>query len=107
VTRRRSGGGGGGGGFLGSARTHSQIIAPAIGGFAVGQLESSGILDKLPEVPLIGKKGTALLALHLLRPQATGIIRDVKLALGVLCGYELAKNGTISGGPFAGGPFGY
>jgi hypothetical protein len=96
--------GGGGGGILAGAATHSQILAPAIGGFAVAKLEDSSIMDSLPTLPLLGKKGTACLAIHLFRPHATGILRDIKIALAVMSGYELGKNGEISG-PFAGGPF--
>lgn len=90
---------GGGGGLIGGAKTHSQILAPAIAGFTVAKIEDSGILDSLPTIPLLGKKGTACLAIHLLKPQATGLIRDVKMFLAGLAGYELGKNGSISGLP--------
>lgn len=103
-TKRRAHHRSGGGSIIGGAITHSQIIAPAIGGFAVAKIEDTGILDSIPTLPLLGKKGTACLAIHLIRPQATGILRDVKIALATMAGYELGKSGIISG-PFSGGPF--
>ena len=100
----RSGGGSGLsiGGILSGAATHAEVVAPVSGGFIVGKLEENGFLDKVPDIPFIGeylgKKGSALAIMHVFKRSSTGWYRDVKIALGVLCGYQYAKEGKISGG---------
>jgi hypothetical protein len=103
--RHHSGGsgllGGGIGGAIMGASMHAEVIAPGIGGFIVGKLESSGVMDSLPDIPvigdLLGKKGSAVVIMHVLKPRSSGIYRDVKMFLAGLSAYELAKEGKISG----------
>jgi hypothetical protein len=70
---------------------------PAAAGLVVGLVEKQGILDKLPTLPLLGKKGTAAVALHYFAKGKGGMIRDAKIALAVLAGYDLGKTGAIVG----------
>lgn len=106
VARRRhhrSGGGLGGslGSIIGGASTHAEVVAPLTGGFIVGKLQDSALFDKLPDIPIVGdylgKKGEALALMHFLRPHSSGIYRDVKIALGAICGFEFATTGSIKG----------
>lgn len=76
--------------------TLGRVGAIAGAGFAIGQLEKSDMWQKLPSPPLIGKKGLVLLALHYLSP-GTGMWHDAEVTLAALVGYELGKDGTISG----------
>lgn len=105
LARRRSHRSGGLGGSLGSiiggAATHAEVVAPLTGGFIVGKLQESALFDKLPDIPIVGdylgKKGEALALMHFLRPHSSGIYRDVKIALGAICGFEFATTGEIKG----------
>jgi hypothetical protein len=72
--------------------------AAGIAGLIVGLVEKQGLLDKLPSLPLLGKKGTAAVVLHYFAKGKGGITRDVKLALCVMAGYDLGKTGAIMGG---------
>lgn len=73
------------------------MIGSAIGGAALGFIEKS--FPNLPTVPLIGRKGTIAIAAYMLHKRGTGggILRDVAIAAAVLAGYELGKEGRISG----------
>lgn len=73
------------------------MLGSAIGGAALGFIEKS--FPNLPTVPLIGRKGTIALAAYVLHRRGTGggILRDVAIAAAVLAGYELGKDGRISG----------
>lgn len=89
--RRRSGGGG----FLSGG---NGIIAIAVASAVIGLAESSGILDKIPSVPLVGRKGAlALGAYYYSRHGGGSLARDVAIAAAALSGYELAKSGSITG----------
>ena len=72
-------------------------VQAAIAGAVVGFVEKQGILDKLPALPMLGKKGTAALGLHYFAKGKGGMLRDAKIALCVLAGYDLAKTGAIVG----------
>lgn len=73
------------------------MIGSAIGGAALGFIEKS--FPNLPTVPLIGRKGTIAIACYMLHKRGTGggILRDVAIAAAVLAGYELGRDGKISG----------
>jgi hypothetical protein len=88
--RRRSGGGS-------HELSQKTMLGSAIGGAALGFIEKS--FPNLPTVPLIGRKGTIALAAYVLHRRGTGggILRDVAIAAAVLAGYELGKDGKISG----------
>jgi len=80
------------------------VLNGFIGGGAFGMLVKSGMVDKLPVVPLIGRTGLAAILLdqaakrglmpHLTRPAA--------VAAGVLAGYQLGHDGKITGDDLAG-----
>ncbi len=76
-------------------------IQAGIAGLVVGLVEKQGILAKLPALPVLGTKGTAAVALHYFAKGKGGIIRDAKIALAVLAGYDLGKTGGIVGGSVA------
>ena len=78
-------------------------IQMAIAGFVVGLVEKQGLLNSIPSLPMIGKKGTAAVALHYFAKGKGGMIRDAKLALAVLSGYDLGKTGAILGAGGAAG----
>ena len=73
-------------------------IKVAITAYVIGAAEKSGILDKLPEVPVIGRKGAiALITYYWARHGGGQIVRDVSLVSAALCGYQYGKDGVISG----------
>lgn len=89
--RRRSGGGGGGGN--GGARS---IAAAALAGAGFGLLEKVADNYKVPSIPLLGKKGTIAIAAYMLRRQHP-LIGEVAYAGFVLAGFELVREGKVSG----------
>jgi len=73
-------------------------IAAATTAAVVGYAESSGLLDRLPEIPVIGRKGTLAIAAWYFSKHGGGkIARDVALIAAVLAGHELGAKGSISG----------
>jgi hypothetical protein len=87
--RRRSSGASGGRSYLGAA----------IGGAIFGFIEKS--FPTLPTLPILGRAGTVAVAGYFLGKRGglghSGIIRDVTMAAAVIAGYELGKDGKISG----------
>jgi hypothetical protein len=91
--RRRSSRGGGTG-----ALTVSRLGAIALGGAALGFLEKQ--FPNLPTIPLIGKKGTIVLAAYYFSKKGGSLghlARDVAIAGAALAGNELGSTGKISG----------
>jgi hypothetical protein len=89
--RRKSGGGG----MLGGAST---FIAIGVAAAVIGMAEKAGIMDKLPDIPLVGRKGALAIGAYYYSKHGGGsLARDVALAAAVLSGYQLAKEGTITG----------
>lgn len=84
---RRSGGDGV------SLQKHMQnsFIAGAILGFV-----EKNWGDKIPEIPFIGRKGAIAGAIYFMKPKA-GVLRDAGILAAGLSGYELTKDGHISG----------
>lgn len=66
---------------------------------AIGLAEKAGLLDKLPDVPFVGRKGALAIAAYIWARYGGGgaIARDVALCASVLSAYQLGKEGTISG----------
>ena len=96
TARRRKGGGGGGGGSLGA-----EVMGAALTAGAIGLAEKSGLMDKLPAIPVIGRKGTLAVAAYFWARNGGGkIARDVAICAAVLSLYEYAKDGTISGADY-------
>lgn len=64
----------------------------------VGLTESSGLMSKLPEIPLIGRKGAVAIGAWYWSKHGGGkLARDVAIVSAVLAGYEFGKEGKISG----------
>lgn len=69
-------------------------IAAAI----VGMAEKSGMLDKLPTIPMLGRKGTvALAAWYWSRHGGGPWVRKVAIVAAVLAGHQLGSEGAITG----------
>jgi len=85
--RRRSAGGGSSVAALGS---------DAMAGVAYGLLERMTSDMDLPEIPVIGRKGTLALALYLFR-RSHPMINDAARAGIIISTYQLASEGKISG----------
>ncbi len=74
------------------------IVAIAIAAAVIGLAEQSGIVAKLPSIPLVGRKGALALGAYYYSKHGGGTLaRDVAIAAAALSGYELAKSGSISG----------
>lgn len=90
--KRRSGSTAGRGG------SKEYMIGAAVGGAVVGFVEKSGMLGQLPVIPMLGKKGTfAVIGYWMGGTKKPGMMRDAILAAATLAGYELGKEGKISG----------
>lgn len=73
-------------------------VAAALTSAGVGWAEKSGILDALPTVPGIGRKGTLALAAFFWSKYGGGkVARDVCIVASALAGYEFGKLGSVSG----------
>lgn len=73
-------------------------VKAAITAAVLGMAEKSGVLDKLPQVPFVGRKGLiALVSWYWAKHGGGQIARDVCLVSAALCGYEYGKEGSISG----------
>ncbi len=91
--RRRRGGSVGGGGGMSRVRA---LASPAMAGGAVGLLIKSGMIDKLPEIPVFGRIGTAAIGMAYFGGGG-GIIYDMAKGLAFLSGYQLSTEGKIHG----------
>ena len=64
----------------------------------VGIAEKSGLFDKLPTVPMLGRKGTVALAAWYWSKHGGGpMVRKVAIVAAVLAGHQLGAEGSISG----------
>jgi len=68
----------------------------AMAGVAYGLLERMTADMDLPEIPVIGRKGTLALALYLFR-KSHPMINDAARAGVIISTYELASEGKITG----------
>jgi hypothetical protein len=88
--RRRARGRGGG-------RSVTPIHA-AVVGLVIGMAEKSGVLEKLPEIPVLGKLGTTAVALAIWsRYGAPPMVRDAAMVCAALAGHEFGREGKITG----------
>lgn len=71
-----------------------RLFNVAIGGAVLGFIEKS--FPTLPTLPLIGRAGTIALAAHYLG-KGHPILQDAALAGAAVAGYELGKDGKVSG----------
>lgn len=73
-------------------------ISAAVTAAVVGYAESAGFMDKLPSIPVVGRKGTLAIAAWYFSKHGGGkIARDVALIAAVLAGHELGTTGKVSG----------
>ena len=64
----------------------------------VGMAEKSGVLDNLPEIPVVGRKGAiALAAWYWSRHGGGQLARDVAIVTCAIVGYQYGKEGSVSG----------
>jgi hypothetical protein len=74
------------------------LIGAATGGAVLGFVEKSGMINTLPTIPFLGRKGTfAVVGYYMGGTKKPGLLRDAILAAATLAGYELGKDGKISG----------
>ena len=100
VKRRRQGGGrrrsvGGGGGRVLNGKVIGGVI---LGGALLGWLEKN-YGAKFPSVPFVGTKGTIAAIAYFANKQGylREITADICIAAGATAGYQLGKEGKISG----------
>ena len=87
AVRRRAPASGGGGSPLPS------VAASAAAGGVIGLLKGSGLLDKIPRLPLIGRIGGLAVVTHFLAEQSgSRLARDVSRAAVALAAYQLASS---------------
>ena len=95
VARRRGGGGGGMG--IGGL-VSSEAIQMAIGGALYGYAVKSGLVAKLPAIPVLGRTGTAAILLDYWSRHGGGsIAHRAARAAAAIAGYQLGAEGKISG----------
>lgn len=74
------------------------LLMVGAGGLAIGFLEDQ-FGDMLPDIPFVGRKGALTVGLYLLGKQGIGgqYVKDAALAGAAICGYQLGKEGEVSG----------
>lgn len=93
--RRRSRGGGGGGGGGGG---NKNLIGTVVAAGLVGMLKKSGVLDKIPALPVVGRIGALAIGAHFWAKNGGGpLARDISLAAGAIAAYQMGSNGSIDG----------
>jgi len=71
------------------------LIGVAIGGLVLGFIDKSA--TTIPTIPILGKAGTIALAAHFLGKGKPGMVTDIRNAAAAVAGYEMGKDGKISG----------
>lgn len=93
VGRRRSGGGGGIGGIV-----SNESLQMAIGGAMYGFAVKSGMIAKLPAIPVLGRTGTAAILLDYWARHGGGqLAHRAARAAAAIAGYQLGAEGSIQG----------
>jgi hypothetical protein len=85
-------------GSVGGQTTGKTIIGAGIGGAVLGFVEKQW--PTFPTVPILGRAGTIAVAAYFLSKQggmSSPILRDVAIAGAVVAGYQLGKEGKVSG----------
>lgn len=91
--RSRSGGGTSVGGII-----SNESIQMAIGGALYGYAVKSGLVAKLPAIPVLGRTGTAAILLDYWSRHGGGqIAHRAARAAAAIAGYQLGHEGQISG----------
>lgn len=81
------------------------MLGAAIGGAVFGFIEKT--FPTLPTLPILGRAGTVAVAGYFLAKRGGmggSIVRDTAMAAAVIAGYELGKDGKISGDDLDGIP---
>jgi hypothetical protein len=72
------------------------LMRPALAGGGVGLLVKSGMLEKLPSIPVIGRIGAGALILNHFG-KSNPFMRDMAHGMAFLAGYQLTAEGSIHG----------
>lgn len=78
-----------------AATLSNTMVGLAAGGAVLGFVEKH-FGDKIPHLPLIGRKGAIALAVYLLKPK-NAWIQDAGKAAAAISGYELGTTGKVTG----------
>jgi len=80
-----------------TALTFKHLTGVAAGGAVFGYIEKTWG-DKIPTLPMIGKAGTVAVAAYFVSKRGgMPIARDVAIAAAAIAGYQLGKEGKVSG----------
>jgi hypothetical protein len=78
--------------------TGTGIVGHAVGGFAYGMAVKSGLVAKLPPIPIIGRTGAAAILLDYWAKHGGGqLARSGATAAAVIAGYQMGSTGSITG----------
>jgi hypothetical protein len=66
-----------------------------VGGLGLGFIEKQ--FPDIPTIPLVGKKGTIAIAAYFAAKNGLPFARDIGMVAAGLAGYELGRDGQISG----------
>jgi hypothetical protein len=101
ASRRRSGSNLGVGGIV-----SNEAVQMAIGGALYGYAVKSGLVAKLPAIPVLGRTGTAAILLdYWARHGGGSIAHRAARAAAAIAGYQLGAEGKISGDLQSAGDF--
>lgn len=93
--RRHSGGGGS---SMGGGIVSNETIQMAIGGALYGFAVKSGLVAKLPAIPVLGRTGTAAILLDYWSRHGGGqMAHRAARAAAAIAGYQLGSEGSIQG----------
>lgn len=78
------------------------MVGLAVTAGVIGLAEKAGILEQIPNVPFVGRKGVAAIGLYLLSRNGFGgqMVRDAALVLAAVSAYEYGKTGSVSGSEY-------
>ena len=80
----------------GGALTTERMFGAALGGGVLGLVDK--MFPNLPTIPVLGKAGTlAALAYFFAKGKGSGVARDAAIAGASIAGYQLGKEGKVSG----------
>ena len=87
-----------GGGRSPTGLVSNESFQLALGGCVYGLAVKSGLVAKLPEIPLLGRTGTAAIVLDYWGRHGGGnVVRNAAHAAAAIAGYQLGAEGKISG----------
>ena len=86
------------GGFNVGGLVSNEAIQMAVGGALYGYAVKSGLVGKLPAIPVLGRTGTAAILLDYWARHGGGMIAHrAARAAAAIAGYQLGNDGKISG----------